>query len=408
MKKKKALISLFTGMGGLDFGFEAAGFQTRVAVEIDRTCCNTIRANRNWKLIEGDIHKISSSAILKAGNLKVGEADILIGGPPCQPFSKSSYWVEGGAARLDDDRSKSLIAFLRVLRDTKPKSFLLENVKGIAFVEKDEGLQLLLKGISKINKDLKTDYQVSWASLNAAEFGVPQIRERVFLIGSRKGIKFIFPKPTHREITKNSKYLLPSEKLLPFKTAWDAIGNLPDPREPGVVTGGKWADLLPSVPEGENYLWHTPRGGGQPLFGWRTRYWNFLLKLKKDLPSWTIQSTPGSASGPFHWNNRKLSSKEMCRLQTFPEGIKFECSRTQIQKMTGNAVPSLMAEILGNEILKQFFGEKRGRKYLLMPRKSRYTPRVKRRERVPEKYLSMIGNHLDHPGEGMGPSASKF
>ena len=85
-----------------------------------------------------------------------------------------------------------------------------------------------------------------------------------------------------------------------------------------LTVGGKWADLLPTIPEGQNYLWHTNRGGGSQLFGWRTRYWSFLLKLAKNLPSWTIQAHPGSSIGPFHWRNRKLSVPEMCRLQTFP------------------------------------------------------------------------------------------
>ena len=79
--------------------------------------------------------------------------------------------------------------------------------------------------------------------------------------------------------------------------------------------------LLPTIPEGQNYLWHTERGGGEPLFGWRRRYWSFLLKLAKDLPSWTIQAQPGPATGPFHWDNRRLSVREMARMQTFPDNV---------------------------------------------------------------------------------------
>ena len=117
-------ISLYTGLGGLDFGFEAAGFRTTVAVEIDGTACATIRLNRRWPLLEGDIHEVSSSAILRKGRIKPGEADILIGGPPCQPFSKSSYWVSGDSMRMDDPRADTLAAYLRVLRDAKPRAFL--------------------------------------------------------------------------------------------------------------------------------------------------------------------------------------------------------------------------------------------------------------------------------------------
>src|ERR1039458_141403 len=121
-------ISLFSGIGGLDFGFEAAGFETRVALELDRTCCRTMKLNRPWEIIEGDINQVPSKAILDKAGLKRGEADVLIGGPPCQPFSKSSYWVRGDARRLDDPRADTLTGYLRVLRETRPKAFLLENV----------------------------------------------------------------------------------------------------------------------------------------------------------------------------------------------------------------------------------------------------------------------------------------
>src|SRR3712207_2104614 len=107
---------------------------------------------------------------------------------------------------------------------------------------------------------------------------------------------------------------------------------------------GKWADLMPSIPEGRNYLWHTSRSGGLPLFGWRTRYWNFLLKLAKDQPSWTIQAQPGPATGPFHWESRKLSAAELGRLQTFPDGLVYGCTRAGVQRLAGNAVPSALAE----------------------------------------------------------------
>src|SRR5690242_2032141 len=142
-KKTKGLrgISLYTGVGGLDFGFEAAGFETAVALEFNAVACRTLRLNRAWPILEGDIHSFSSEAILEAGGLKRGEADVLFGGPPCQPFSKSSYWVRGDSLRLDDPRADTLTAYLRVLRDTLPKTFLLENVSGLAYEGKDEGLR---------------------------------------------------------------------------------------------------------------------------------------------------------------------------------------------------------------------------------------------------------------------------
>ena len=395
----RTAISLYTGVGGLDFGFEAAGFETRVANEIDPVACRTLRLNRDWPVIEGDIHDFDSAAILRAAGLKPGEPDILIAGPPCQPFSKSGYWVNGDALRLDDPRADTLTAYLRVLRDTQPKTFLLENVYGIAYKSKDEGLRYLLKGIDQINRETGSRYSISWKMLNAAHYGVPQIRERVFLIGSRDGATFEFPRATHCDASDGS---LLDQGLEPFRTAWDAIGDLPVyPNENSLQVGGKWADLLPTIPEGQNYLWHTNRLGGHPLFGWRTRYWSFLLKLSKRMPSWTIQAQPGSSIGPFHWKNRKLSTREMCRLQTFPDGLEFDCGRTDVQKMLGNAVPSLITEVLGREIRRQLLGDHEGSGPLkLLPPIRRPVPPEERLEELPDKYRALIGDHPDHPGEG--------
>ena len=267
-------ISLYTGVGGLDFGFEAAGFDTVAAVEMDAACCRTMRRNRpQWSLLEGDIHEIRSEAILETAGLKPGDAEVLIGGPPCQPFSKSSYWVNGDARRLNDPRADTLTAYLRVLRDTRPTAFLLENVYGLVYRNKDEGLRHLLEGIEQINRETGSNYAISWKMLNAADFGVPQLRERVFMIGSRDGAEFRFPEPTHSGTRKSTLV----ENREPYRTAWDAIGDLPLMlNEPSLKVGGKWAGLLPTIPEGQNYLWHTNRRGGSQLFGWRTRYWSFL------------------------------------------------------------------------------------------------------------------------------------
>lgn len=118
----------------MDLGLEAAGFDTAVAVEFDQEAVATLRRNRDWPVIDRDIHQIPSRELLQAAGLKEGEADLLAGGPPCQPFSKSGYWARGDARRLDDPRSTTLEAYLRVLRDIKPKAFLLENVSGLAYL----------------------------------------------------------------------------------------------------------------------------------------------------------------------------------------------------------------------------------------------------------------------------------
>src|SRR5690606_26140194 len=185
---------------------------------------------------------------------RVSEADILIGGPPCQPFSKSGYWVKGDAARLDDPRANTLTAFLRVLRETKPRAFLLENVPGLAFKGKDEGLQHVLDQLDQVNKQAKTNYRAVWKVINAANYGVPQQRERLFIVASRDGRPFNFPALTHGDPQKSGG------GLEPYRTAWDALGDLPQRIvDPDLAMRGRWADLLPSIPEGQNYLWHTNR-----------------------------------------------------------------------------------------------------------------------------------------------------
>ena len=398
-------ISLFTGIGGLDFGFEAAGFETAAAVELDAVCCRTLRLNRPWPVIEGDIHGVTSKDLLKTARLKKGQADVLIGGPPCQPFSKSGYWARGDAARLDDPRADTLTAYLRVLRDTQPRTFLLENVYGLAYKGKSEGLKRILDGIRRINEETGSNYRPVWQVVDAASYGVPQHRERVFIVASRDGTLFKFPKVTHG---KPDDLLLGTD-IEPYRTTWDALGDLPGrPNDPTLRMTGKWADLLASIPEGENYLWHTPRGGGKPLFGWRTRFWSFLLKLAKDRPSWTIQAQPGPATGPFHWTNRKLSAQELCRLQTFPDGLEFDCGRGDIQRMLGNAVPSLVAEVIAREIRAQLLGKPVKKKKLkLLPPRRANKPAPERVQKVPAKYLPLIGDHAEHPGEGLGNRAKQ-
>lgn len=393
-------ISLYTGVGGLDLGFEAAGYATRVALEVDSICCRMIRMNRGWPLIEADIHAVTSDQILHVAGLGKREADILIGGPPCQPFSKSGYWHRGDALRLDDPRADTLTAYLRVLRDTLPRTFLLENVNGLAFKRKSEGLAKILDGIDQINRETGVSYQPYWARLNAASFGVPQMRERVFIVASRDGRPFAFPSPTHGPVGQGSC-------LQPYRNSWDALGDLPaGPNDPALRMTGKWAHLLPSIPEGENYLWHTKRGGGKPLFGWRTRYWSFLLKLAKNRPAWTIQAQPGSATGPFHWRSRKLSAQELCRLQTFPDGLVLDSKRGDVQRMLGNAVPSLMAEVLGREIRAQLLDlPLSGSGLSLLPPKRDDLPDPEPIAPVDRRYLRLLGDHDDHPGEGLGNGA---
>lgn len=405
-------VSLFTGIGGLDFGFEAAGFETRAAVEIDRHCCKAMRLNRpGWSVVEGDVNAIATSDVLAQAGLAEGEADVLIGGPPCQPFSKSGYWVRGDTLRLDDPRAGTLAGYLQMLRGIRPRAFLIENVGGLAYADKNEGLRFILDGVRRVNGETGTDYRVSWKVINTADYGVPQIRERTFLVAARDGREFRFPEPTHCGATPQSQSdMFGAAQAQPYRTAWDAIGDLPDPEDDDrkkLEVGGAWGELLPSIPEGENYLWHTDRKGGEPIFGWRTRYWSFLLKLSKRLPSWTVQAQPGSAIGPFHWKNRRLTFQELCRLQTFPSGLHVDAGRTEMQRMLGNAVPSLITEVLAREIRVQLLDAPMGGKLKLLPPRHCHIPPPETVRPLAKKYRHLIGVHAAHPGTGKGRSATR-
>jgi len=370
------VVSLFSGAGGLDYGLEAAGFDVRVAIDNDNDSCATLRRNRNFPVINKNIHETSTKEILDSAGLRQKEVDIIIGGPPCQPFSKSGYWVNGDTKRLKDPRALTLNEFMRCVEDMLPVAFFFENVHGISYSGKEEGFRLLEKLAERINTKKGTNYRLFWKVINMADYGVPQIRKRFFLAAHREGKVFRFPKPTHS----------PSN----YVTAWDAIGGFPLPMDEELKARGRWAGLLPSIPEGENYLWHTERKGGVPLFGWRTRYWSFLLKLAKNQPSWTIQAQPGPAIGPFHWENRRLSVDEMSRLQTFPKGIRFVGSRISIQKQIGNAVPSLMSEILSREISKQFFDTSVKGPLTFKIKPKRPIPSPEPIQPIDEKYLSLV------------------
>lgn len=406
---KLTAISLYTGAGGLDFGFEAAGFDTRVAVEMDSDCCATIAANRRWPVIEDEISRVPSRKILEVAGLRKGEADVLIGGPPCQPFSKSSYWVNGDARRLEDSRASTLFEYMRCVGDILPHAFLLENVHGISYSGKEEGFLLLERLTREINRREGVNYSFSWKVLDASRYGVPQARVRFFLVASRDGRHFNFPVPTHARTNGTTQpSLLGDHGMHQAVTAWDAIGNYCPPRDEDLRLRGQWAGLIPSIPEGQNYLWHTNRGGGLPLFGWRTRYWSFLLKLAKDRPSWTIQAQPGPSIGPFHWDNRRLSVEEMARLQTFPDNLAYAGSRVSVQRQLGNAVPSLLAEILAREIRKQLLGRPIRKEPLLAVKLNRPIPRAAAVAPVPQQFLGLQGQHPDHPGEGKGERAVRL
>jgi DNA (cytosine-5)-methyltransferase 1 len=392
-------ISLFTGAGGLDIGLGAAGFEPAICVEIDKDARATLKKNRpHWRLLEpGDIHIYRPEEILEQAGLKPKEAIILSGGPPCQPFSKASFWVNGKATGLADIRAKTLKAYLRVAEKALPQILLLENVAENYKFGKNIAIEFMKSGIDWINSRNGTKYQWNILYLNAADYGVPQTRKRIYLVADRDGRIF---QPPCKAYSANDK----DSSLKPYFTAWDAIGDLDKNNyNEGLIPKGKWAELLPSIPEGWNYLWHTNRGGGKPLFAWRTKFWSFLLKLAKDRPSWTISASPGPATGPFHWRNRLLSIRELCRIQTFSDKYMIQGNYSSARRQIGNAVSPLIGEIIGRDICRQWLNINNKNKLKFIPSRRKEKSKQHPICLVPHKYLSLIGDHKPHPGVGKGP-----
>jgi DNA (cytosine-5)-methyltransferase 1 len=220
------VISLFSGAGGLDIGFEAAGFEIAVMVEADPSCCDTLRKNLpKVPLLEGPIEGFTTERILQAASLGVGEAALVIGGPPCQPFS-----LAGNRHGLDDPRGHLLKEFVRVVREALPLGFVMENVRGLMNWDGGRAAKLVLDELrTPISHSFGTiTYAIPTPQvLNAAEFGVPQFRERVFFVGNRGGVAYRYPTPTHGDDEQ-----LATVPLSPYRTAWEAIGHLPSPAEP--------------------------------------------------------------------------------------------------------------------------------------------------------------------------------
>lgn len=329
------LISLFSGAGGLDAGFEQAGFEVVFANEYDSSIWDTYRANFRSHLDTRSITEIPES--------EVPGADGLIGGPPCQS------WSEAGARRgIEDKRGQLFFEYIRILEKVRPRFFLAENVSGIVSSRHIASFRAILENFSSIG------YDVSFKLLNAADYGVPQDRERVIVVGFRSdlGVRYEFPAPV--EGRRNLR---------------DAIGDLRN-RKPSRVEGYSDTGKRVSIPNHE-YV----DGGFSPIFMSRNRV------RRWDEPSFTIQA--GARHAPIHPQAptmervgrdqfrfvpgkeslyRRLSVRECARVQTFPDTHQFIYSRiADGYKMIGNAVPVEMARNLAVSIA-DHLDKKTGRK----------------------------------------------
>lgn len=357
---KLPVISLFAGAGGLDMAVERVAdkplespaipatspFYISVATDNAPQALETLALNLpHAPTVAEDIRKTPTSELLRLGSLTSGDSALVIGGPPCTPFSKSGFWL--AEKRESRDPNASLLEeYVRVVAQTKPEAFVLENVQALTYKTHDAHFKQLLAALTDLG------YNPQWKVLLAADFGVPQLRKRVFIVGRRDGKAFKFPEPTHAGPSETTKRW--DQSKLPHVTAGEAFATLQTHPEPGELVEGKFGELAAEVPGGQNYLWHTPRYGGRDEFEWRSRYWTFLLRLSKDKPSSTLQAQPGPYVGPFHWDNllndqgvpraRRLRVAELLRLMTFPDNFRFVGNRADIQRQLGNAVPLEMGK----------------------------------------------------------------
>jgi DNA (cytosine-5)-methyltransferase 1 len=350
--------SLFAGAGGLDLGVEQAGYRVICAVENDPTAVETLNQNRPRffpDLPETeplDITTLEPRTIMRKLALHKAEVDLLVGGPPCVAFSKSGFHLEYKRAG-QDPKANLLDDYLRFLDALRPAAFLMENVFGLAYKNQSSAFFKRLTGGMR-----KLGYSVAYEVLNAADHGVPQNRQRLFVIGSRDARPLSLPKATHWG--EHERRIRPTHvhRLLPHVTAGQALKGLRTKPEPEEQVGGRYGHLLADIPPGENYLHYTAeRGHPEPLFKWRSRYWTFLLKLDPHRPAPTIQGQPGPYVGPFHWDNRRLRVPELKRLQAFPDDFQLVGSRRSVQLQVGNSVPPPLGAIVAQAIRDQIEGK---------------------------------------------------
>ncbi len=337
----------------MDIGIENAGFHISVCVEFDKLACETIKLNTKTPLIPTDINKVTTKEILNAAGLKKNEVDLIVGGPPCQAFSTA-----GARRSMNDFRGNVIINYLRVVNEIRPKFFVLENVRGIYssaihFVPGEYGNEYdnvkNLKGsvLWFLNNEFKKmGYSINFTLFNSANYGVPQIRERLVMFGHR-GERIPLPTPTHTEsgIETGHKWV----------TIKDAFKGLNESEMDYIELSDKHKFYLKELSAGQNWK-NLPKsdqkkamGKSYGLQGGKT---GFYRRLSFNKPSPTLVTSPSMpATMLAHPTKlRPLSIQEYARIQQFPDTWKFAGKIRDIYKQIGNAVPVGLGEMIGNTI----------------------------------------------------------
>ncbi|MFC2039849.1 DNA cytosine methyltransferase [Chloroflexota bacterium] len=341
-------ISLFSGAGGLDIGAQIAGVKVISSLDTDKDSIETLKINPFFNHCQhrcADIASVTSkeySEIIRRNN---PHKLLIIGGPPCQPFSKAGYWVTNQVRDSTEDPRNLIKPYFRVIEEIQPDGFLIENVESILHPTNHEAVEAIYDNIARLN------YYCSLLKINAADYGIPQKRKRVFFLASKKKIDAVLP-PTHG--SEKQRRINPALKSYARVIDWIGLFDLPEYCEQeNLSTDGKWEYELKCIPFGRNYIALSAQSGHpNPKFVAGKRYWSSLLKLHPLEPSWTVIASPGHWEGPFHWKNRRLNLKELAAIQTFPDDYAFFGSARSKRRQIGNAVPPMLAQKIVSELCK--------------------------------------------------------
>jgi DNA (cytosine-5)-methyltransferase 1 len=346
------LISLFTGAMGLDIGLELAGFKTNVCVEIDKYFSDTIRTNKPNMTVLGDITELTTKQILKSANLTIGKVDLIAGGPPCQSFSTA-----GKRLSVADPRGSLINNFIRVVREAKPRFFVMENVKGLRSAairhrplnDRDSSTlsdeEQLGSAFKEILRDFQTlGYTVIWDVLDAVDYGIPQFRERLFIIGSRDHEDIFIPHSTHFMKHQNPEYR--------WRTLESAILDLESDPGPCAKFSKEREDYLKFIKPGENWRALPPRlikkamGGAYESGGGKM---GFFRRLNYKEPSPTLVTSPAQKATMLCHpvSTRPLSVSEYARIQQFPDRWTLSGPLLKQYMQIGNAVPVGLGQAIG-------------------------------------------------------------
>lgn len=353
-------ISLFSGAMGLDLGIEKAGFKIRVCVEKDKWAAQTIRANTSIPVIERDINDVPTDEILAAAGIGRQDVTLVIGGPPCQAFSTA-----GKQKGFADFRGNVMLQYLRVVRDIMPEFFIMENVRGLQSaklnsVPAEYAEYEPIKDVKgsafhfMVAEFRKLGYSISHALLNAANYGVPEKRERIVVIGHR-GERVPIPSPTHSE---NGEF-----GTKKWNTLRSCIGDMEHRTDLHYTELRKRSlPYMKILKEGQNWR-NLPedmamQAMGKAYFLSRGKT-GFLRRLKFDEPSPTLVTSPTMpATLLCHPTQlRPLSIEEYARIQQIPDSWTFNGRLETIYKQIGNAVPVGLGQAVGQQIMRFINGQ---------------------------------------------------